>query len=741
MRARKVFGQKTPAMKSSIFAVLGAAALLAGCNSSGGTVTTTHGTGGEQSAGGDQSTGGAATTGGAPSTGGAKGTGGAAPGAGGAVSTGGTETAAGGTPTSGGTTGMPGTGGRTGGPGNGGRTGTPGAGGTVVPGAGGLPAAGGAPAQGGSTKSTVPLTGHYQMENLDRGVVAVVVTGGVYVGWRMMGYEYTGTDSDTSYNLYKDGTLLKNVTDSTNYLDAAGTATSKYTVSAVLKGVEGKQSAPVSVWAQQYLSIPVSPPPKGPQGGTYSPNDGSPCDLDGDGQLDLVLKWDPSNSQDSSFSNKSDDVYIDGIKMDGTKLWRIDIGVNIRAGAHDTQMSVYDFDGDGKCEVAFKTAPGTKDGLGNYLKTGPAAGADNTQDLRGPRGMTLGGPEWLTVFDGTTGAERATIEYPVLYAAHNWGDTNGNRSQRFNGGFAFVKDGGVATGLPSIIQQRGYYTVLTVSALTYRGGVLAKNWVYDSVTSIPNGGGDHSCMAADVDGDGAQEIIPGARIVNSDGSFRCDSGMGHGDAMDIAELIPGKGISVFSIHESLGGSDAHDGATCATFYYKITNPGTDANRGRAEYVGTGDETSASCNGGGASGLCLGGTGSAPSAGSNFVMYWDADEWRELEDGNSITKAGGGNLLTCSQCSGNNGTKNTPTLTADMLGDWREEVIWRETAGTALRMYTTTNVTKRRIYTLMHDPTYRAQVNFEQASYNQPPHTGFRISPNMDAPPVPSIFVK
>jgi hypothetical protein len=740
MRARKALARKTPGLKASLFTALGSAALLVGCGSTPGTVIDSGaGSGGVQNTGGSQGQ----VSGGAPSTGG--------------LPTNGGATSAGGLPSVGGE-------GPAGAPAAGGKPvigGKPGAGGTSNTGAavgvggslglGGSPAAGGAPAQGGSTKTPVPLTGHYQMENLDRGVVAVKVTGGVYVGWRMMGYEYTGTDGDTSYNLYKDGTLLKNVTDSTNYLDAAGTATSKYTVSAVLKGVEGKQSTAVSVWAQQYLSIPVSAPPNGPLGGVYTANDASPCDLDGDGQLDIVLKWDPSNSQDSSFSNKSDDVFIDGLKMDGTKLWRIDVGMNIRAGAHDTQMSVYDFDGDGKCEVAFKTAPGTKDGKGNFLAKGPAAGADNTKDYRGSRGMALGGPEWLTVFSGKDGSELDTVEYPVLYASHNWGDTNGNRSHRYNGGFAFVKDmpagggPGVANGLPSIIQQRGYYTMLTMSALTYRNGVLAKNWVYDSVTSIPYGGGDHSCMAADVDGDGAQEIIPGARIINSDGTFRCDSGMGHGDAMDIAELIPGKGITVFSIHESLGGSDAHDASTCS-FYYKITNPGTDANRGRADYVGTGDETSASCNGGGASGLCLTGSGNAPSAGSNFLIYWDADEWRELEDANHISKAGGATLLTCSQCAGNNSTKNTPTLTADLLGDWREEIIWREGSGnttptTALRLYTTTDVTTRRIYTLMHDPTYRAQVNFEQASYNQPPHTGFRISPNMDPPPVPSIFVK
>jgi hypothetical protein len=593
------------------------------------------------------------------------------------------------------------------------------------------------------------------MENLDRGMVAVKVTGGVYVGWRMLGYEYTGTDSDTSYNLYKDGALLKNVTDSTNYLDPAGTSTSKYTVSVVLNGKEGDKSTSVPVWADQYQTIPVSAPPNGPQGGTYTANDGTPCDLDGDGQLDLILKWDPSNSKDSASAGKSDDCIIDGMKLDGTRLWRIDLGVNIRAGAHDTQLSAYDFDGDGKCELAVKTGPGTKDGKGNFLKKGPAAGVDNSQDLRGSGGTTLGGPEWMTVFSGVDGSELDTIAYPVTYGSGNWGDTSGNRGQRFTGGFAFVKDvpagggAGVANGLPSIISGRGYYARTTVSAMTYRNGVMAKNWVFDypscyGGTTKPIGCGDHSCMAADVDGDGAQEIIPGAITISSDGKFMCDSQMGHGDALDIAPLIPGKPMVTFSIHEQLGGFDAHDSATCKLYF--TTTPGGDANRGRAEYVGVGNETSASCSGPGQV-LCATGASGGLGAGSNFVMYWDADEWRELEDQNFIKKAGGGTLLTCSACGGNNFTKNTPTLTADLLGDWREEIIWREgvslqntPATTALRIYTTTDVTKRRIYTLMHDPTYRAQVNFEQSTYNQPPHTGFQISPNMPAPPVPNIFI-
>ena len=320
------------------------------------------------------------------------------------------------------------------------------------------------------------------MENLDRGVVAVVVTGGVYVGWRMFGYEYDGTDADVTYNLYRDGTKVANVTDSTNYQDSSGTATSKYTVSAVIKGVEGPQSTAVTPWAQQYLSIPLTPP----TGSTYAANDGATGDLNGDGTLDIVMKWDPSDAKDNSQSGNTSDVYVDGYALPaGTRLWRIDLGPNIRAGAHYTQMSVYDFDGDGKSEFACKTAPGTKDGTGAYLSTGTAAGADNTAVYRNSSGYILTGPEWVTVFSGDTGKELATINYPVPRGTVSaWGDGYGNRVDRFNGGIAFVKDGGQATGLPSIIQNRGYYTRLTVSALTFRGGVLANNWIYDSVSSL-----------------------------------------------------------------------------------------------------------------------------------------------------------------------------------------------------------------------------------------------------------------
>ena len=605
---------------------------------------------------------------------------------------------------------------------------------------GGAISSGGSPGAGGATKPPAGGgTGHFQMENLDRGVVAVVVSGGVYVGWRMFGYEYDTTASNVTYNVYRDGSKVANVTDSTNYQDASGTASSKYTVTAVINGTEGAQSPAATPWAQQYQSIATTPPSSG-----YSPNDGAPGDLDGDGKLDIVLKWDPSDSKDNSQSGVTGDVYIDGYTLAGTKLWRIDLGPNIRAGAHYTQMSVYDFDGDGKAELAVKTAPGAKDGSGAYLSKGSAAGADNSAVYRNSSGYILTGPEWLTVFAGDTGKELGTVDYPVQRGnVGSWGDTYGNRLDRYNGGMAFVKDGGTATGLPSIIQQRGYYTRLTVSALTYRNGVLAKNWVFDSNdpgNSSAAGQGDHSCMAADTDGDLGQEIITGPLTIASDGKFQCTDGIGHGDAMHVSELVVGKGISVFSVHEGAGGGDCHDGATCK-YYFNVTGGG-DNGRGAADYVGVGDDTGASCSSSHTGNLnCGTGATVTPNAGSNFLIYWDADEWREIENAASITKASGGTLLSCSQCSGNNSSKNTPTLTADLLGDWREELVVRETANTAIRVYTTTDVTKRRIYTLMHDPTYRAQVAFENASYNQPPHPGFHIGVGMADPPKPDIFVK
>jgi hypothetical protein len=350
------------------------------------------------------------------------------------------------------------------------------------------------------------------------------------------------------------------------------------------------------------------------------------------------------------------------------------------------------------------------------------------------------------VYDGLTGAELSTVLYPIPRGNINdWGDGYGNRVDRFNGGVAMVTDAGTNTGRPSIVQQRGYYTRLTVSAYHWRDGQLTQNWVFDSNrpgNGAAAGQGDHSSMTADMDGDGGQEINTGSLTIGSDGTFRCATGHGHGDAQHVGVLVPGQGISVFTVYEGAGGFSVHNGNTCQPYALELA--GGDNGRGvaadvdpsnpGAEFWSATKPNLRSCDDGSTV------SGTKPQS-QNFLIYWDADESRELQDGAQIQKYGGGTLLNASGCSGNNGTKNTPNLTADLLGDWREELVVRESNNSALRIYTTTDVTARRIYTLMHDPTYRMQVTWEQSSYNQPPHPGFHIGGGMEAPPEPDIHVR
>jgi len=578
----------------------------------------------------------------------------------------------------------------------------------------------------------------------------------------MLGTEYDAlAPSRVSYNLYRDGALVASVTNSTNYLDPQGTLAVTYAVAAVIDNVEQPVSPSSSVWAQNNLSIPIQMPPgkitdrvatnQVDANYTYEANDGSTADLDGDGRLDMVLKWDPTNSKDNSLTGFTGNVFMDAYKLDGTKLWRLDLGRNIRAGAHYTQFVVYDFNGDGKAEVVMKTAPGTKDGAGNYLHLGPAASDDDTVDYRDANGYVLSGPEYLTVFDGTTGAELATDNFDVPRGdVVAWGDSYGNRVDRFLASAGFVSDTGVgksASGRPSILMARGYYTRATVTAWNYRDGKLAKLWTYDS--NVPAsvsaaGQGAHHMVVADVDEDGAQEIVYGAATIDSNGCIKCSTTLGHGDALHVTDLVPSRpGLEVFMPHESTTGPsyDLRDARTCEIL---VQGPIRGADTGR----GVAGDISASNFGAEmwATGTTLLSASTGTSIGSvptayNFLIWWDADETRELLDGITISKYGTGTLLTGTGSSSNNGTKATPVLVADMLGDWREEVVWRKSDNSALLLYTTTDLTSRRIYTLMHDPQYRMHVTSQQTGYNQPPHPSFHIGSNMAAPPTPHIVLR
>lgn len=590
------------------------------------------------------------------------------------------------------------------------------------------------------------------MENLGRGMVAVNLGGSeVYVGWRLL-----GTDpNDIAFNLYRDDTKVNSepITNSTNYVDDNGSTGALYHVRAVINGEEQESSEAVEVWDQQYLTVPLQVP------SGYTPGDASAGDLDGDGEYEIVLKWEdtPRDSAESGFTNSP---ILDAYEMDGTLMWRIDLGINIREGAHYTQFMVYDLDSDGRAEVACKTAPGTVDGQGNYVIL---PGDDPYADYRNEWGYILAGPEYLTIFDGLTGAELATTGYipprhpDTLFPTPQqikdiWGDDYGNRVGRFLACIAYID--GVR---PSLVMCRGYYygqngypgrTVL--AAWNWRGGQLTNVWTFDTMFGPPEndpyrGQGNHNLSVGDVDGDGKDEIIYGACAIDDDGTGLWTTGLGHGDAMHVSDIDPNRaGLEVWGIHEYAEvGTALLDAETGEVIWN--TGP-ADVDRGVSADIDPrywGYEVWASEG----IGLhtCKGEyLGSGPSS-KNFAVWWDADLMREILDGNYIdkwnwTSATTNRLLTAYGCSSINGSKATPCLSADLFGDWREEVIWKTNTNNQLRIYTTTIPTTHRIYTLMHDPQYRLSITWQNVAYNQPPHTGFYLGDDMAEPPQPQIRV-
>lgn len=593
----------------------------------------------------------------------------------------------------------------------------------------------------------MPGRAQREMETLDRGLIAVKTeTSDVYIGWRLKGPE-----SDTlGFNLYRiaDGGSAQKLNPeplkgATNFLDTSaleGTVY-KYYVVGVEDGIETGTSDTVDVWDQNYITVPLQRPDGGtvPDGShTYSPNDVSVGDLDGDGQYEIVLKWDPSNAHDNAHSGYTGIVILDGYEMDGTHLWRIDLGINIRAGAHYTQFMVYDLDGDGIAEIVCKTAPGTKDATGNYLKKGPAATANHDLDYRNTDGKILDGPEFLTIFNGNNGQELVTTYYiPDRGAPGDWGDTEGNRVDRFLACVAYL-DG----QNPSVVMCRGYYrgplggrTVL--AAWDYRDHVLTHRWTFTAVENGVNheytGQGNHSVSVADVDNDGKDEIIYGACAIDDDGTPLWTTGLGHGDAMHVADIQPDRpGLEKWGIHEGFDNPmSALLDARTGEIIWKTANG--DVGRGvSADLVA--DHYGMECWGGtedlrSATNIKA---GILPSS-ANFVVWWDGDLLRELLDFTQISKYNGGILLSADGCTAINGSKGNPNLQADIFGDWREEVIWGTNDYSHLRIYTTTDLTTYRIKTLMHDPVYRLGIAWQNVAYNQPPHTSFYLGDGMFLP--------
>ncbi len=599
-----------------------------------------------------------------------------------------------------------------------------------------------------------------QVENLDRAPVAVATDQGVTLGWRML-----GLDKDSiGFHVIRDGVQLTvdPIRNSTTYVDPAGTATSKYVIQTVGNGDgQNRLTEEFTPLAQNYLAIKLDKPEGGVtpagQAYTYTANDSTVADLDGDGKYEIIQLWNPTNAKDNSQSGYTGNVYVDAYKMDGTKLWRIDLGRNIRAGAHYTQLLAYDFDGDGKAELSLKTADGTTDGAGTVI-------GDAAADFRNSGGYVLSGPEFLTVFKGETGTIMDTVAYePPRGSVAAWGDNYGNRVDRFLAGVAYL-DG----ERPSMMFSRGYYTRTVLVTYDLVNGKLVKRWTFDSdiAGAEYKGQGNHNLSVADVDQDGKDEFVFGSMTIDDDGTPLYNTKLGHGDAIHTSDLDPSRpGLETFAVHESLSQS----GKRGATFRDSATGevlwsiPAVkDTGRGAAGDI---DPRYA-----GAEGWAVGGDASWNSPrgqlmsakgeliaekipAANFMAWWDGDLLREIVDHDFDAVAGVGvptiskwnwetetsdRLLTATGARSNNHTKGNPSLQADLLGDWREELAFPSSDSTELRIYTSTAPTEVRLRTLMHDPMYRTGVARENVAYNQPPHPSFFIGEGMETPAMPAV---
>jgi rhamnogalacturonan endolyase len=599
-----------------------------------------------------------------------------------------------------------------------------------------------------------------QMERLNRGLVAVPAGANrVFVSWRLL-----GTDpEDVAFNVYRIVGSAAPVRLNAAPLTGPTSTTDSIYVSApvayvVRPVVNGAELAPSERYVLRrdtpYLSLRL----RTPEG--YTPNDGSVGDLDGDGAYELVVHQ-VGRGRDNSQKGVTTNPILEAYRLDGTFLWRIDLGRNIREGAHYTQFIVYDLDGDGRAEVACKTADGTVDGTGKVI-------GDASKDYRNADGYVLAGPEYLTIFDGRTGAALATTDFipprhPTSLTPTTeqlkaiWGDGYGNRVDRFLAGVAYLD--GVH---PSLIMTRGYYTRAVLTAWDWRGGKLSRRWTFDSDSGPASnrayrGQGNHQLSVADVDGDGRDEIVFGAATIDDDGHGLYSTGLGHGDALHVSDLDPDRpGLEVFDIQERFAdaGANFRDARTGEVLWKKASvkagEDGEGPGRGNSFDVDPRTRGAESWVAGAglrgiwsAKGALL--SGKQPAA-VNFGIWWDGDLLRELLDRNVVYKWNWtaermDTLFVAAGAASNNGTKSTPVLSGDILGDWREEIVLRVADDPReLRIYTTTTPTTYRFTTLMHDPVYRLGIAWQNVAYNQPPHVSFYLGDGMAKPPRTRMFV-
>lgn len=582
---------------------------------------------------------------------------------------------------------------------------------------------------------SMPAEATRKMEYLDRGLVAMETSSGVYLSWRMLGTD----SSDIGFNLYRNGVKITSspITTSTNYLDTSGTVSDVYAVETLLS-TGSETSAQIDVWKLQSASknpgkasVPFKriPLPAAPvvDGIEYTPGDMSVGDLDGDGDYELIFEWEPSTGNHS---------FLEAIDLDGHSFWRIDVGPNSTKAK--LNIMVYDLNEDGKAEVAIVTGPGTKDGTGTYLSKGPAADDDDSLVIPRISNNLMADPAYITIFNGETGKEMATTDlWPAIGSLDTmnatWGDSYGKRASSIKA--AVLYD---ATRGPMLVFARGVYTRIGMAAYTWDGIELTRVWKFDSNDSGNEayaGQGNHSVAVGDVDNDGSDELIYGSMAINNDGTGMYSTGRGHGDAHALADHMPDRpGLEFFQAHENgIYGIDMRDAAT-GEIIWEVRSS-YDVGRAWAADVDAdyrGSEIAAV----GMSNYDAEGNAISTKYNSYYQpIYFDGDVQQELRDGANIT--GSKRILTGWYYGATpiHSSKKDANLVADILGDWREEIIFPNTDNTELLLFSTWISTDHKNYTLMHDPVYRMNVTVQNVGYNQPAHVGYYFP---DGAPTPDI---